>query len=269
MQIPHPHHPVGNAHHKPSSPIDIPNRRKHQSTPICSPCIRPTSPDLIFEMSPVDVSPPSANYYLDAQVSPGRSHVMPLHGRRYGTVIPSTSSRPSNSPHEPFMYCFPTLPHQTTHDSRPHQPPEVVTSPMYPHENVLHIGRPQRKAHSYLTSAFLRNDEEEFPLATRSRSPSRTGPELTPTQPYRTPLSRTPRKSRPILSSLLPASSFQSNRSVIASIPGKMNENFSPEEANASSFEFEKYLVRRIEEEKRVRYRRATISSMAISVRTR
>jgi hypothetical protein len=216
----------------------------------------------------VDVSPPSASYCLDAQVSPGRGHVMPLHGRRCGTVIPSTSSRPTNSPREPFMYCFPTLPHHVAHDSRLHQPPEVVTSPLYPptHENVLHIGRPQRKAHSYLTSAFLRSDEEEFP---RSRSPSRTGPELTPTQPCRTPLSRTPRKSRPILFPLLPASSFQSNRSVVASIPGKTNENFSPEEANASSYEFEKYLVRRIEEEKRVRYRRATIPSMAISVRTR
>jgi len=167
------------------------------------------------------------------------------------------------------MYFFPTLAHHADNDSGARHPPEVATSPVFSSfENVSHIGRSQRKAHSYLTSAFLR-DTDEFPLTLQSKSQSQAGAEISPSQSCGTAsLRNPPKESRSMLPPITPplsAASFQSKKSTSAN--GEVDEMLSPVESDAGALDFEKYLVRRIEDEKRVRYRRAqTISSMTAAI---
>src|ERR1700685_141409 len=44
------------APHKPSNPIEIPTQQRHILSPTFTPINRPLSPELIFEMSPVNSS---------------------------------------------------------------------------------------------------------------------------------------------------------------------------------------------------------------------
>lgn len=109
---------------KPSLPIEIPARPKQASCPVRSPGALPSSPELIFDMSPVSFSDsPFSNH----NYPPPGLCVPPLHGR-LGYFSPP---RQEMSPHmERFMYPFPTIPASGTDPlSKRIQEPIMAASP--------------------------------------------------------------------------------------------------------------------------------------------
>jgi hypothetical protein len=244
---------------KPSLPIEIPARRKPKSAPVNSPITCPASPDLIFEMSPVALSespPPPACH--PAGWSPSLEHRMPpLHGR-LGWRPPSPRQEIS-SPHEPFMYPFPVFsPRQVDAEPKRSQDP-IMTSPI--------LSPTQAKVSSspdfHLPAAFSQDDQlfSSLNANTGSRTPAESYSQFMPSRGR----SRHPaRSARPRLS--LP---FQNSRSNAPKPCQSRDENFSPSEIETSPFEFEKYLIHRIEDERPVRsWHRHGIPSLRVSVRS-
>jgi len=261
-----PHALLRNVSHKPSAPIEIPRARKSNTRSFRSPSLRQTSPDMIFEMSPLNgtsVSPLSSHFPLASN----HHDILSLHGRQHGPNWHSTSSRPSSSPHEPFMYCFPRLPPAPSQPAEKARLLEVPKSPILTEApaNVSSIGRSHRRAHSYLTSACLRNeDEDEFSTCSHTKlfASSLSIPDLKP--PVRA-LPYPKQKPSKLISPPVPVLPLLPYRGFQPADCEKEGENVSPDGTTPSPLDFEKYMIHRIEDEKAVRIRRSrTISSMRV-----
>lgn len=90
------------APYKASNPIEIPARRRHVLLPALSPINRPLSPELIFEMSPINSSTTDSFFSSDYN-----AHYSPFVHRSYKNRTAESAST-SRSP--PFMYPFPRPP---------------------------------------------------------------------------------------------------------------------------------------------------------------
>ncbi|KIM78499.1 hypothetical protein PILCRDRAFT_824404 [Piloderma croceum F 1598] len=101
------------APYKASNPIEIPARRRHVLLPALSPINRPLSPELIFEMSPINSSATDSFFSSDYN-----THYSPFVHRSYKNRTAESAST-SRSP--PFMYPFPRPPahHHYTRQVRP------------------------------------------------------------------------------------------------------------------------------------------------------
>ena len=88
--------------YKASNPIEIPARRRHVLLPALSPTNRPLSPELIFEMSPINSSTTDSFFSSDYN-----AHYSPFVHRSYKNRAAESAST-SRSP--PFMYPFPRPP---------------------------------------------------------------------------------------------------------------------------------------------------------------
>jgi hypothetical protein len=238
----HNHCPFHHEHYKPSMPIEIPTRRKSTISPTRIPVIPSDSPELIFEMSPLEAP-------LDIH-SPTR-HTIAL------TALPNVDQKNSRGvaqqshllTEEPFLYPFPVLP--TTNRANTNSPPSpekrassLVVAP--PHNAQV----PQRRRKYYLTSAssFWR-DRVDSPLCSPSRSISLQFSSNTTTNlaalnvvsnerqvsGYYAPF-RTSHVVSPLSQSFIGGSgSNKDDRSV---------------DSESNPFRFEEYLIRRIDDEK-------------------
>jgi len=111
------------APHKASDPIEIPARRRHVLLPALSPTNRPLSPELIFEMSPINPSTTDSFFSSDYN-----THYSPFVHRSYKNRTVESAST-SRSP--PFMYPFPRPPAHH-HYTRQVRPDRLATSAQSP-----------------------------------------------------------------------------------------------------------------------------------------
>jgi len=211
-------------HYKPSSPIEIPNRRQSTISTTWSPATSPASPELIFAMSPLDAPTDVAHHTITF------------------TTLQKLNSTDQDSvhvadvmPEDPFLYPFPVLPHHVNKElqqsSRERAGISVSVSPM-------HIPATSTRRHIFTSTPFWSS------FRARSRSASwnhstRAAPKIIsngrvsrciPIQVSRAP------------SPLLPDSA--------ATFSEKL-ENFSTgSETNSFNNKFEDHLFRRIDNEK-------------------
>lgn len=85
--------------HKPSAPIKIPTRQRNALSPTFSPINGPISPELMFDMSPINVSSPDHCLSSSESFQHYSSSVHRSSGYRYG--LETSTYTP------PFMYPFP------------------------------------------------------------------------------------------------------------------------------------------------------------------
>jgi hypothetical protein len=144
---------------KPSNPIEIPTRRRPILSPTFSPINRPLSPELIFEMSPINSSSTDSIFLSDCN-----AHYYPFVQRSLKSR-PTPSMSTSKSP--PFMYPFPR---PTAHHKQQVKPdnitrsqsPKFFSSSALPISCSLSKSMPYQERHSIdhtpqyhcLTSAF-------------------------------------------------------------------------------------------------------------------
>lgn len=147
--------------YKASTPIKIPTRSRPVLYPTFSPVNRPLSPELIFDMSPVNLSSDSFLF------SDFNSRYSPFVHRTLKSKAVSSST--SKSP--PFMYPFPRpSAHKKTDHFAPLQSPKSSSSPLFSSTKRLVA---DRQTHSQLqrhclTSAF-EDDFENSPESHMSR----------------------------------------------------------------------------------------------------
>ena len=266
------------APHKPSKPIEIPTRPRHLLSPTFSPLNRPLSPELIFEMSPI-------NSTSTDSLSPSDYNFYPFVHR---SLKNRTSTSTSTSKTPPFMYPFPRPPAHHKRQVKPNhlavpQSPKSFPSSAIPFSCSLHRKRSCQESLSIdcpppqqycLTSAFESDLENSFPEyqpqigsfsaptsplsrgRTRGRSsmcnhvPAMHSPTSIPIHSQRVVLtSRSPKSPRPLLL-------HSSGRGL--TLDDISSEEEEPAlEKEITSFGFENYLMRRTEDEKRVRGREA------------
>lgn len=238
-----PHYAI---HNKPSTPIEIPRRCRPILSVSSSPIGRPMSPELLFEMSPITSDFPSPPAY-------------------------SLGLRKSREP-EPFLYHFPAFP------ARRH--PFGLRTQASSH-NALHSGTtphpPSTLSVSTVSNATNRHplpcrleddDISPVPLAS-SRKPNSTikmtgfSPS-TPIQPLVSRQNRSPGRSwkHNTLSPPPRSSSYSSSPWIL---PGKSDlteEDLTYLEADPSAFDFEKYLMRRIENQNHICFREISLTSI-------
>jgi hypothetical protein len=252
----------GKTQHRPSTPIEIPTRRKAIILPIHnSPIRRPASPELIFEMSPVSSDFPSSAHY-------------PF----------SFSASQNTNEREPFMYQFPIPSTRYTKSRQRTLPtPQTAIRPVLSCSPVTITAAANPKPHQKerVSSASL-SDEDDLPSAFDSLTPpvvvrtattnKTTG--FVPTiaiQPAMPTRVRTPvqpsRRSRH-LSPPPRSSSFSSSPWILPGTGEILDADVASVETDPDAFDFERYLIRRIENEKPVRYLPVQpMPSMSVSVR--
>lgn len=243
-----------NASHNHSTPIEIP-RRKSSSSSFCieSPTGRPSSPELIFAMSPVSSDVPLSSL--------------------------STISVPKMNDQEPFLYHFPMLPADRAHPTlnrfrpTPHSAAALVTSSSStPIQNVTNT-QLRRKERLFAAHRKPSQDNRQSHHSSAATQAIRMTPVkkiigFTPTvsnQPS------TPVTIRPAIHLAQPSRYDTPFSSPPWMLPGGRmeSEGTSSDESDPFDFEFERYLSRRIENERPVRIRRARpmSSGMRFSVR--
>lgn len=217
---------------KPSTPIEIPSRKKSMTSPY-SPITRPTSPEqLIFDMSPISPYFPKVSCYS-----------------------PEFASSPKTNDKETFMYHFPVLPARYRNFVRRARPSPAACHPTFPSPvdasraviNPHHIrlqspraGRPQFSSRRSYTSST-----EVIKAVPRHRI---TG--FVPSHPDCVPSpSSFPRRA----SCLPPPTRSRSFSSSPWILPGKCDaqeDDTDIAESLPSALEFDKYLMHCIENEK-------------------
>ena len=273
------------APYKPSKPIEIPTRRRHGFPPALSPVNRPLSPELIFEMSPINSSSTDSFFSSDYH-----AHYSSFVHRSYKYRTAESASA-SKSP--PFMYPFPRPSAHYRHN-RPIKPDRLVVSqspesfpssaiPLFCSTNKSETQPSQHSIddsplqHHCLTSAFeddLENSSEcQSQACTSSASTSSRGRSrhrssvydravalASPESIYVRPRGRA-LVSRSQLSPppLLPQGGGR--KSCFEGLSSKDDVGPALEEVNMFDIGFGKHLMRRTEDEKRVRVGRASVVS--------
>lgn len=139
--------------YKASTPIKIPTRSRPVLSPTFSPVNRPLSPDLIFDMSPVNLSSDS---FLSSDLN---SRYSPFVHR----TLKSKTASASTSKSPPFMYPFPRPSTHYLHAKdhfAPRQSPKSSSSPLFCSSKKLVTDRQTQTPlqRHCLTSAF----EDDF-----------------------------------------------------------------------------------------------------------
>lgn len=270
--------------YKASTPIKIPTRQRHILAPALSPIKRPLSPELIFEMSPINSSSIDPFFSSDYH-----AHYSPFVHRslKSRAVISASASR---SP--PFMYPFPRPPAQhhcqqiKSDHLAPLQSPESFPSSAIPLSCAFNQnqGRPKRCSmdysplqHQCLTSAF-EDDFENSPeyqsqvcaspasVCSRGRSRRRSNVFDRASALTSPPLYGHPRDRALV-------SRSQLSPQLISQVSGKRSclDDLTPMDAleaevNLFDIGFGRHLMRRTEDEKRVRVGRTrAVSSVQAS----
>jgi hypothetical protein len=270
-----------------SKPIKIPTRQRRLLSPTHSPKNRPLSPELVFEMSPINSS--SIDSFFPTDYSGYYSQLVHRSLKNRTAVSASTSRSP------PFMYPFPRLSahYHSRHVKQDHfvpsRSPESFPSSTIPLSRTLNPNQTNPKPHSIdqsplqcLTSAF-EDDFENSPeyqlqsctlsasASSRGRSRyrsnvfDRSSALASPVSIYIHPRGRAP-VSRPHGS---PTQHVLQGEQQLCSedLPHNDVEPISEKEINISDIRFENHLMRRTKDEKRVKVGRARVfSSINVSL---
>ncbi|KAF9534522.1 hypothetical protein CPB83DRAFT_340900 [Crepidotus variabilis] len=214
---------------KPATPIEIPRRQRHVPSPLNSPTAYPSSPDLVFEMSPI-----SATY-------------SPL------STMFSVASMPPDHPEEdePFMYRVPVFRSSGLEDRSWPRPTRSRESPM-PSRNssngpISHTRRAESPHNDPVIITGDFGDGFDEGMSTHSTTKITGFFPLKPDQPptadllpkFVGRLSPPPRRS-----SFAPAPWASSGS-------GCTEEDMSYSQVDPSAFEFQRHLIRRIESKDR------------------
>jgi hypothetical protein len=242
--------------YKCSTPIEIPARRRPTTTVHSPARSAAASPELIFEMSPLDSTLHST--YHDRSFCPFPKDDDP------SFFEPSEphcfASKPQYAIREPFLYSFPMLASHHFH-SRSVQP-ELANVPTDASCTAA-IADPQRRvSHRLSANGLIRHDRGRSPSSKSTHTIRKvTAHKVVGFQPENLSPCCIPRRpTRP----LLPSTPFRSPGTL--SIGEGLDISYSSSESNISSFEFENFLVRRIDDEKTIQFtHRQPISSMHIS----
>ncbi|KAF8798853.1 hypothetical protein BYT27DRAFT_6880806 [Phlegmacium glaucopus] len=223
-----PDHITFHSRRKPSTPIEIPKRRRPIVSPLISPLDQPKSPDLIFDMSPISpISPSPFN------------HTIPL----------STSNKMSN--HGPFIYNVPVyIPscHSNTAtrfstSSRQRVMPSSTAAPISAaHRNAwrtqtTHAENVNDSEDS--NSQSERDDLSQTPLTTKI-----TG--FIPSVEQQPPIVDYPSKPVGRLSPPPRQESYSSSPWILPGT-GNVEDDIAYSQIDPSVFEFKRHLLRRIE----------------------
>ncbi|GLB38285.1 hypothetical protein LshimejAT787_0501500 [Lyophyllum shimeji] len=247
LSIPAPTPTLPDSRNKTSTPIEIPTRRRPVVSWNGSSPGRPTSPDLIFEMSPISSEFPSCS---TTQV-----------GGSQDTGFDSTNQ-------EPFLYSFPKFAVHRNHFS-PVRRAQLQTSILSLSGTRFAPAIPpaiaKRSSPSCLDTG---NDGIAVQPATRSNVPVTkscsttkiTG--FTPVTPLPTPASSSIRPFRRRRLSPPPrSSSYSSSPWILPGKSDKEDEDGGSLDSDPSSFDFERHLIRRIESQDARRFRRLSLIS--------
>jgi hypothetical protein len=248
----HAHYLLRNAQPKPSNPIEIPTLRKSSQFHKES-TSRHSSPELIFEMSPVNEysdSPFATHIPLGFTASQSHIYSHPSHVSPTGLTPPA---------HEPFMYQFPIFSHQhlrSTDGCR--QGADTLGSPCSSSRDGFgaFIQRQSHKKDSRapaLRQITVNTDKVTPPRQplqlTAKRAVTDKITRVKPAAPIQSKthvhLSRRLRYISPPLSYPLRTSNLESSDELVSSV----------ETLDPGAFDFEKYLMQRIENEKPFRFR--------------
>lgn len=228
---------------RPSTPIEIPTRRRAVMSPIhSSPTGRPTSPEMIFEMSPVASEFPSSAQFLGFSAS-----------QMYNDQ-------------DPFMYHFPVFTARdfnSKHTSR--HTSHVMTEASIPTmaKNSSALGQVQRCPAALAKVNGIDPSDTHSSSIIRHATPVMTTKitGFVPINPVQTPISSTVCDSRrqsispkslsppPRRSSFSPSSWLHAGKADI------QDDDLASIESDPIPFDFERYLMQRMENQKSSRFR--------------
>ncbi|KAF9463004.1 hypothetical protein BDZ94DRAFT_1259853 [Collybia nuda] len=233
------HHAI---HNRPSTPIEIPSRRRPLVS-TSSPIRRPMSPELLFEMSPIISEFPSPPTY-------------------------TLGLREPREP-EPFLYPFPPFPARSHPPAfRTHRPSLITlhsgVTPQTP--SILSVSNTMNGCASLCR---LEDDDiSPIPLVSSSKTDTKTKISgMSPSTPVRSlisPSNHSPTRAwkHRVLSPPPRSSSYSSSPWILPGKSDLIEDDRASLEADPSMFDFEKHLMRRIENQNHVRFREISLNSM-------
>ncbi|KAF8158239.1 hypothetical protein B0H34DRAFT_446900 [Crassisporium funariophilum] len=223
---------------RPSTPIEIPRRRRSLLSPLSSPVERSWSPDLIFDMSPS-----SPNFPLSAH-----------------QVIPLSTSSKANS-YEPFMYTVPAFnPCNVTSGMR--IPKKRSRQRVMPSATAVPIGAEYRVPRNHISPVPIVDStrtqtrtEHQSDIASVSIQSTTKITGFIPLIEHQPPMSERP--SRPV-KRLSPPPRKESYSSSPWILPGKSDcqeDDVAYSQVDPSGLEFQRHLLGRIENRDTARFR--------------